>query len=231
MVLSHTTGFPNWRKDGWRSGGPLPVQSEPGTKFTYSGEGFTYLQRVMEHITGEPFERYVQRTLFGPLGITTGSYTWQEGFEKIAAAGHTDKGEVPATRGLYHDANTAYSLYCSSMEYALFLEEMLRLDRSDPQSLSAKSLDAMLTRTTEATGRKPIQRRDGPRAEPTYFGLGWMIDTAASGDRIHHSGSNGTGFRCHCEFDPKTGSGIIIMTNAAGGAELWHELIAAVGEP
>ncbi len=85
MVLSHTTGFPNWRKGGWRSGGPLPVLSEPGTKFTYSGEGFTYLQRVMEHITGEPFERYVKRTLFEPLGITTASYVWEDGFEKLAA--------------------------------------------------------------------------------------------------------------------------------------------------
>ena len=231
MVLSHTTGFPNWRKGGWHGGGPLHVESEPGSKFTYSGEGFMYLQRVMEHITGEPFERYVQRTLFGPLGITTGSYTWQEGFEKLAAAGHTSKGEVPANRQLYRDANTAYSLYCTPTEYALFLEEMLRLDRTAPQSLSAKSLDAMLTRTTEATGRKPIQRRGGPRTEPTYFGLGWMIDTTASGDRIHHSGSNGTGFRCHCEFDMKRGSGIVIMTNGAGGAELWHELIAVVGEP
>jgi CubicO group peptidase (beta-lactamase class C family) len=62
MVLAHTTGFPNWRKGGWRSNGPLPVLHEPGTKFGYSGEGFLYLQRVMEHITGEPFEPYIQRS-------------------------------------------------------------------------------------------------------------------------------------------------------------------------
>ena len=95
MALSHTTGFPNWRKGGWRSGGPLPVLFEPGTKFGYSGEGFTYLQRVIEHITGEPFEPYVQRTLFAPLGITSASYVWQERFEKTAAAGHDAKGAVP----------------------------------------------------------------------------------------------------------------------------------------
>ncbi len=231
MVLSHTTGFPNWRKDGWRSGGPLPVQFEPGTTFTYSGEGFTYLQRVMERITREPFERCVKRALFEPLGIAAGSYTWQSDFENTAAAGHDARGEVPGNRALYRDANTAFSLYCSPMEYALFLEEILRLDRSAPHSLSAQSLNTMLTRTTKMEGRKPILRRGGPRTDPAYYGLGWAMDTAASGDRIYHSGSNGTGFRCYCEFDPRRGSGIVIMTNAEGGAGLWHELIAAVGEP
>ena len=234
MVLSHTTGFPNWRKGGLRSGGPLPVLSEPGTKFTYSGEGFTYLQRVMEHITGKPFEHYVKRTLFEPLGITTASYVWEDSFEKLAAAWRSDNGDMPAKRTLYRDANAAYSLYCSPMEYALFLVEMLKLDRSAAHSLSVRSIQAMLTRTTKAEGLQPIVRRGGQRSEPTYYGLGWAIDKTASGDRIHHSGANGPkgiGFRCYCEFDPKRGSGIVIMTNAAGGLELWQELIAAVSEP
>ncbi len=231
MVLSHTTGFPNWRKGGWRNGGPLPVLSEPGTKFTYSGEGFTYLQRVMEHITGEPFERYVKRTLFEPLGITTASYVWEDGFEKLAAGLRPGQGDLPAKRTLYRQANAAYSLYCSPMEYALFLVEMLKLDRSAPHSLSARSIEAMLTRTTKAEGRPPIVRGGVQSSEPTYYGLGWAIDATAAGDRIHHSGSNSskdTAFRCYCEFDPQRGSGIVIMTNAEGGRPLWQELIAAV---
>jgi len=230
MVLSHTTGFPNWRKSGWRSGGPLPVLAEPGTRFTYSGEGFTYLQRVMEHITGEPFERYVKRTLFEPLGITTASYVWEDGFEKLAAGWLPGPDEVPAKRTLYREANAAYSLYCSPTEYALFLVEMLKLDRSGPHSLTARSIQAMLTRTTKAEGRPPVVRGGAKSSEPTYYGLGWAIDKTAAGDRIHHSGSN-RGFRCYCEFDPQRGSGIVIMTNASSGRELWQELIAAVSEP
>lgn len=230
MVLAHTTGFPNWRKGGWRNGGPLPVLTEPGTKFTYSGEGFTYLQRVMEHITGESFERLVQRTLFAPLGITTASYVWRDGFDKLAAAGHNAQGELPTSRQLYRDANTAYSLYCTPAEYGLFLAEMLKQDRSASHSLSAKSLADMLTRTTKVESRQAIVR-SGKSAEDTHYGLGWAIDSTPSGDRVHHSGSNGTGFRCYCEFDPERGTGIVIMTNAAGGAGLWRELIAAVGEP
>ncbi len=234
MVLSHTTGFPNWRNGGWRNGGPLPVLAEPGTKFAYSGEGFTYLQRVMEQITGEPFERYVTRTLFEPLGITTASYLWKDGFEKLAAGLRPGQGDMPAKRTLYRAANAAYSLYCSPMEYALFLVEMLKRDRSAPHSLSVRSIDAMLTRTTKAEGRPPIVRGGVQSSEPTYYGLGWAIDATAGGDRIHHSGSNGskdTAFRCYCEFDPQRGSGLVIMTNAEGGRQLWEELIAAVSGP
>src|SRR5690606_19586367 len=56
MVLSHRTGFPNWRPGGWRKGGPLPVKFVPGTGYGYSGEGFLFLQRVIEHLTGQTTE-------------------------------------------------------------------------------------------------------------------------------------------------------------------------------
>ena len=44
-VLSHTTGWPNWRPDGQ----PLRRESPLGERFTYSGEGYVYLQHVAEH--------------------------------------------------------------------------------------------------------------------------------------------------------------------------------------
>jgi hypothetical protein len=41
----------------------------------------------------------------------------------------------------------------------------------------------------------------------------------------------GIGFRCYCEFDRAQGTGIVIMTNAIGGRELWQRVIAAVAPP
>ena len=67
--------------------------------------------------------------------------------------------------------------------------------------------------------------------DAVYWGLGWAIDKTASGDRVYHSGSNGTGFRHYCEFDRRRGTGIVIMTNAPGGARLWQRVIAAVSAP
>jgi CubicO group peptidase (beta-lactamase class C family) len=48
-ILSHSSGLPNWRSEGDQ---PLIPAFEPGTKFRYSGEGFYYLQRCVEKITG-----------------------------------------------------------------------------------------------------------------------------------------------------------------------------------
>jgi hypothetical protein len=89
----------------------------------------------------------------------------------------------------------------------------------------------MLTRTTVAEGRKPVARGGPRRSEPTCFGLGWGIDATATGDRIYHGGSNGTGFRCYCEFDRRRGTGLVIMANAVNGQRLWEDIMAAVGEP
>ncbi|HYO90986.1 MAG TPA: serine hydrolase domain-containing protein, partial [Pyrinomonadaceae bacterium] len=57
MVLSHRTGFPNWRPRG----GALKIHFTPGEKFSYSGEGFVYLQKVIEHMTGQPLDAFMKR--------------------------------------------------------------------------------------------------------------------------------------------------------------------------
>jgi CubicO group peptidase (beta-lactamase class C family) len=157
MVLSHTTGFPNWR-----AGDQLRVNSEPGTRFTYSGEGFTYLQRVIEHITGESFAPYLRQTLLDPLGITDGSFSWHDGFAALSADGHDGNGKVLPSRKLYRKANIAYSFYCSPTEYAQFLIEMMKEDRSAAHSLSAESIEAMLTPTTK-TATDSLIRCPRPR--------------------------------------------------------------------
>ncbi len=61
LALSHRTGFPNWRRQ--TKEGKLVFQYIPGEKFLYSGEGYRYLQFVVEHITGEPLRRLRGRSL------------------------------------------------------------------------------------------------------------------------------------------------------------------------
>ena len=47
-VLSHTTGLPNWRTPG----DPLRINFTPGSKWSYSGEGYHYLQSIVSRVTG-----------------------------------------------------------------------------------------------------------------------------------------------------------------------------------
>ena len=87
MLLSHSSGLqdPTWP---WTEGLPwqpfeptrweqlvamMPYQQllfAPGTKFSYSNPGFLYLARIVELITDDPWEAYVQKNIFSPLGLT-----------------------------------------------------------------------------------------------------------------------------------------------------------------
>lgn len=230
MALCHTTGFPNWRPGGWLAGGPVPMKADPGTRYTYSGEGYTYLQTVVERIVGEPVGPWLERTVLAPVGAGTARYTWQDAWGDRAAAGHADDGAIRPARKLYRQANTAYSLYSPVGDYAAFVVEMLQPDRTGPGSLGAASRRAMFTPQVEVTGGAPLVRRDGARPRSSHYGLGWGIDELAADRRIRHSGSNDTGFRSYTEFYPARGSGIVVLTNAVGGTALWRDLMVAAGE-
>jgi CubicO group peptidase (beta-lactamase class C family) len=228
MVLSHTSGLPNWRKGEEERDGPLPVTFAPGSKFGYSGEGFYYLQRVVEHITDEPFDVYARRTLFDPMGLKHMSFAWTEELDATIAGGHDSAGTF-LQKSRYTHPNAAYTLYTSAGDYARFLIEIMRHDRSAGQSITQRSVDTMLSRQVSVTSREPIERPGKARGSAVYWGLGWSINATAQGDIIHHSGANRSGFRCFCQFNPATGSGIVIMTNGTGGGDLWTRLISRVG--
>lgn len=227
MVLTHSGGFPNWRPKG----GALKVLHEPGTAYRYSGEGILFLQRVMEHLTGTDYETHQRSTLLEPLGMKASSHVWQSGYESKAAAGHDKEGQVKEPRSLYHKANAAYTLYTTPREYALWLLEMMREDGGGAHSLGAEMRRQMFTPAGPPTERELLIRRGSAGVGAVRYGLGWVLEPTASGLRVRHSGSNGTGFRCHAEFDPVKGHGLVIMTNGSGGDALWRELVERIGVP
>jgi len=87
MLLSHSAGFqgPTWpwtRGQAWEPFEPtrweqlvamMPYQEilfAPGSRYSYSNPGFIYLARIIEQITGDPWETYVQKNILTPLGLT-----------------------------------------------------------------------------------------------------------------------------------------------------------------
>jgi CubicO group peptidase (beta-lactamase class C family) len=99
IVLSHRTGFPNWPADD----GSVSIYFMPGTRFSYSGEGYIYLQRVVEQITGKSLNQYMTEAVFTPLGMTSSSYVWRPDFDALTATGYDSDGKadriVEANRG------------------------------------------------------------------------------------------------------------------------------------
>ncbi len=229
MVLSHTSGLPNWRKGGEERDGPLPVIAEPGSRFGYSGEAMFALQRLVEKLTGEPIETYARRTLLVPLGMERSSYVWTPELDANLATGHKADG-TRLERARYRHANAAYSLVTTASDYARFLAALLDPASAAPHGLSAASVAVMLKHQARACARDPIERPGRARGREVWWGLGWGLNSTAEGDVVYHSGANRTGFRSYAQFSPGRGTGIVVMTNGIGGGELWTRLIAAVGD-
>ncbi len=120
--------MPNWRKGGEEREGPLPVYFKPGTKFSYSGEGIYYLQRVVERITREPLAAYAKRNLFDKLGLASTSFVWTADLGPRIATGHDAAGKcLPRSR--YAHANAAYTLYTTPGDYAAFIIGIMKPER------------------------------------------------------------------------------------------------------
>lgn len=59
MCLSHTSGFSNWR--WFEPDEKLRIRFDPGARYGYFGEGFTFLQIVLEKLTGVRLEQRTTR--------------------------------------------------------------------------------------------------------------------------------------------------------------------------
>lgn len=90
QALTHTTGLQNWRFD---IEDPFEFAFEPGTDFSYSGEGFFYVQRVIEQITGQSIESFLQERVLSPFGMVNSTYIWNAGLEASISMGHRNRGK------------------------------------------------------------------------------------------------------------------------------------------
>jgi CubicO group peptidase (beta-lactamase class C family) len=69
-ILCHSSGFENWEQK------PLSIYFEPGSKFLYSGEGYTYLQEAVDNVTGKNLQGLVEEEIFKPLQMYSSALTW-----------------------------------------------------------------------------------------------------------------------------------------------------------
>jgi CubicO group peptidase (beta-lactamase class C family) len=157
----------------------------------------------------------MEASLLAALKMTRSSYEWRDSFEANFAGGHDKDGDFKQERRFYEHANAAYSLYTTPTDYARFLIEMMRHDRSADHSLGEQTIKRMTTLQVEPEEDDMRSRRS----------LGWVIDTDDNGGWVNHSGSNGSGFQCNSRFNTKRQSGSVIMTNSSSGRKVWEAIL------
>ncbi len=70
QLLSHSAGF----SPSFEFGIDKHIYFEPGTKFSYSGVGYMYLQEIIEKVSGLDFESAAQKYVFVPLKMNDSTF-------------------------------------------------------------------------------------------------------------------------------------------------------------
>jgi CubicO group peptidase (beta-lactamase class C family) len=229
MALTHRTGLPNWRVGYAEMGGPLPLLEPPGSEYSYSGEGFLFLQRAVEAVTGTTLDEFAQRGLFAPLGLTRTSFVWTPALEQDLASGHRDDGRFK-DRTRYRKANAAYSLYTTPTEYARLMLTLMRPEILGPRAFTQASVDLMVQRAQRVDDGEAFVRPGRSRSVATYRALGWSLEVTAEGDIVQHSGANSSGFRTFGQFNRDRGSGLVVFTNGDNGSRVRDAILAQLGD-
>ena len=181
-----------------------PVRFEPGTKWAYCQSAINTAARVVEVVSGEPFEEFLQRRLFGPLGMKdTTFYLTEEQLPRLARSyRRSDAGKLEATEIRFlngqkptsHDRIPAGNggLFSTAPDYARFCQMILDGGEYDGRRyLKPESVKLM---TTVQTGDLKTGFTPG-----NGWGLGWCVvrepqgvTAALSPGSFGHGGAYGT---------------------------------------
>jgi len=206
MLLSHTSGLPNWRRRGQQ----LRLQWTPGERFGYSGEGYLYLQSAIEHLTGQSLQALAHNRLFEPLGLRRTSYVWQPALERDAAVGHNADRRPRAPSRPSRPAGS-YSLLTTAGEYAGLTASLWLPATGASTTQGQRVADRMLTPS--------VWLNNG-----IAWGLGWGLQITDGDTVIWHWGDN-PGFKSFVAASRRLGSGVVIMTNGERGLALCREVV------
>jgi len=227
MCLSHTTGFPNWRwltkAFDYDRSGDIRFLLEPGTRFSYSGEGIYLLQFVIEQITGKGLEMLAQEYVFQPLGMKYTSYLWQDRFEKVFCYGHNQAGEV-LKKDRRDEADAAGSIQTTIEDYSRFISHMLKSCDRNTAVIQRLFMPNVRITSKLQFGYQSWQDTDAYDDIRLSYGLGWGLFHTPYGKAAFKEGHD-AGFQHYSIIFPGRDIGMIIMSNSDNAESIFKYLL------
>jgi CubicO group peptidase (beta-lactamase class C family) len=189
-VLAHTSGLGNFEE---QDVGPFAFP--PGAGWRYSGDGYLYLQAVIEHLTGSPLELVADAEVFQPLGMTSTSYLWRPDGDRAESA----RDRCRSQGHEFRKAFAAWSLHTTAGDYARLVTETLRSEIGE----------ALLTPQIELD-------------EPLAWGLGWGL---AGDAFWHWGDMGFADFQCVAVASRAEHHGLVCLTNSKRGLEACADIL------
>ena len=227
-ALTHSTGFANF----WfiEPDQKLRIHFDPGTRFSYSGEGMSLLQFVIENGSrgrglGLDMGKLTQAT-FDRLGMTRTSLEWRPDFRPNLADGFNDRGEV-----IEHDERSkvrvAGSMDTTIADLAKFAAALVRhdgLSRHAYGEMVAPSLHIASEHQFPNFGPElPANRQ----RKDLYAGLGLVTFTGPQGSGFFKGGHDGQTANTMVCLE-KTRSCVLILSNDVRAEASFQDLVGVV---
>jgi CubicO group peptidase (beta-lactamase class C family) len=201
MVLSHSSGLPHGQ-----AGKPYPILFEPGTKFSYSADGYFVLQMAIERLLKEPLGETMRKRVIQPLHMDRSSMVWDERLSANVAIGHGFLGISNDSVRKYPEANAAASLYTTAGDYARFIAALM--SGSFPGS---PELNLMFTPQITVV-------------DSVSWSLGFGIERTSSGPAFFQWGDYGI-FRNYVVALREQRRGLVYLTNSFFGLAIGKQLV------
>lgn len=248
-LLSHSGGWRNWRNN---TATALTADFEPGSRWSYSGEGFFFLQRVLEKLTGKSTSMLLRERVFAPLGMSRTSLAPLAELDVNRASGHDGRGAASAQfgRATMLELRRMFVESGRSLELAT-VEDAERAIRAAEPTLPAlpnflplnAAASVLTTASDYALFLRHIvtARRSGGAAasivklmmspqvrcnERVQWGLGVGIEDVGLKQYAWQWGDN-PGYKGYFWADPVNEQAMVVFTNGDRGARVYERVIRA----
>jgi CubicO group peptidase (beta-lactamase class C family) len=242
-LLTHSAGFrnPTWPWDcddptncDWQPFEPtkwtqvaamLPytqIAFKPGSRWSYSNLGYVFLGQIVERLTGDDFEVYIDKNILKPLGMSASYFDRAPYFLELhVSASYLRAGSKLTPQPFNFD--TGITTSNSGLKAPITdMVKYLRFLVGDPSNplfnvvLKRSSLEEAWTGVLPATepGQKPTPYTSGPRGSQPMMGLGFFVFETDGHRYIYHDGDQG-GFSAELLVDPAGRSASILAVNTA----------------
>lgn len=219
MVLSHNSGFPNWRTDFEDS--KLFLKFDPGTDFNYSGEGYQYLAKVLEKLLKTDYkglESYYQKKIALPLQMDVTKFIQDESNLRNTAEPYK-KGEKISKGEVQAEFGAAYGIHSEAKDFSKWLIALM-----ENKALSGSSYEELFKDQFIIPEGSPY-REEGV----TAWTLGFAKAEIGENTLFGHGGNN-PGYTSLFLIDKTKKWGIVLFTNADQVSEFGIQLFLYINE-
>ena len=208
MVLSHTSGLPNWRF--FNENGQLDIKFTPGTDFHYSGEGYEYLAKALAYIYNtddDGLDSIIAKEVYEPLEMNSSGFRLTE--KKLNTSKATGYEDGAVSNGIPSDLakpyfGASFKFHTTIDDFSKWMVAVLKVEQ-----LKQETRDELFHKQIELPEDESLRNENGFDS----WGLGFMRAETSQGPKLAHGGMNPS-FQCYFMLLPKKKFGFAFFGNS-----------------